>query len=151
MMVNPVIGGYKNGNYDVVIFQDGTKIRASDDENFIPTRIESLDCKITNQCNMGCAFCFVEGTEVDTKEGKIKIEEIKPETEVYSYNINSNLIEYNKVLNTFKRHYKGKIIKIYIGNYVISCTPEHHIYTQNRGYVEAKDLQYDDEVLFLDV
>lgn len=93
----------------------------------------------------------MEGTEISAKDKRIKIEEIKPQTEVYSYNIDSNLIEYNKVVNTFKRHYKGKIIKIYIGNYVISCTPEHQIYTQNRGYVAAKDLQYNDEVIFLDV
>ena len=30
------------------IFEDGTKIRVSDNETFIPSRIESLDCKITN-------------------------------------------------------------------------------------------------------
>ena len=56
------LGTYKNGNYDVVIFQDGTKIRASNDENFIPTRIESLDCKITNFCDMGCKFCHEQST-----------------------------------------------------------------------------------------
>lgn len=148
---NKMVGCYENGNYTVMIGEDGTKVRFTEANEFIPTRLESCDCKITNFCDMGCAFCFAEGTEVDTKEDKIKIEEIKHGTEVYSYNINSNLIEYNEVINTFKRHYKGKIIKIYIGNHVILCTPEHHIYTQNRGYVEAKDLQYDDEVLFLNV
>lgn len=84
MMVNPVIGGYKNGNYDVVIFQDGTKIRASDDENFIPTRIESLDCKITNQCNMGCQFCHEKST-IDGEHGNLDnpvIDTFEPYTEI---------------------------------------------------------------------
>lgn len=51
-MVNPVIGGYKNGNYDVVIFNDGTKIRSSDYEDFIPNRLEATDCLITKFCDL---------------------------------------------------------------------------------------------------
>jgi len=26
----------------------------------------------------------------------------------------------------------------------IKCTPDHKVYTQNRGYVEAKDLKQED-------
>ena len=33
---------------------------------------------------------------------------------------------------------------------VIQCTPEHKIYTQNRGYVEAKDL-IETDILVLDM
>jgi len=29
----------------------------------------------------------------------------------------------------------------------ITCTPDHKIYTTNRGYVMAKDLKEDDELL----
>lgn len=49
---NKIIGGYTNGNYNVVIFEDGTKIRATKENEFIPTRLESCDCKITNFCDM---------------------------------------------------------------------------------------------------
>lgn len=49
---NKIIGGYTNGNYNVVIFEDGTKIRATKYDEFIPTRLESCDCKITNFCDM---------------------------------------------------------------------------------------------------
>lgn len=79
-----ILGAYKNGNYDVVIFNDGTKIRASDDEKFIPSRIESLDCKITNNCNMGCQFCHEKSTP-DGEHGDLNnpiIDTFEPYTEI---------------------------------------------------------------------
>lgn len=54
MMGNKIIGSYKNGNYEVIILEDGTKIRITEDEKFVPTRLESTDCKITNFCDMNC-------------------------------------------------------------------------------------------------
>jgi intein/homing endonuclease len=29
---------------------------------------------------------------------------------------------------------------------IIKCTPDHKIYTKNRGYVKAKDLKENDEL-----
>lgn len=57
-----VVGAYKNGNYRVTIFDDGTKIRETEDEEFIPDRLESVDMKITNKCDMGCPFCHEKST-----------------------------------------------------------------------------------------
>lgn len=51
------IGAYQNGNYKVIIFDDGTKIRQTDEDKFLPIRLESVDMKITNRCDMGCPFC----------------------------------------------------------------------------------------------
>lgn len=51
---------YKNGNYTVRIVDDGTKYRLSD--NPIPEFPESIDLKITNRCNAGCAFCHEKST-----------------------------------------------------------------------------------------
>lgn len=47
---------YNNGNCAVEIFTDGTKTRSYDG---IPSPIfpESIDLKITNQCDAGCAWC----------------------------------------------------------------------------------------------
>jgi hypothetical protein len=56
---------YRNGNYDVTIMKDGTKIRDYD-EFPLPVVPESIDLKITNYCDAGCAFCH----EMSTKEGK---------------------------------------------------------------------------------
>ena len=59
------IGQYVNGNYSVVLLEDGTKIRRTEEEEFIAEFPESFDCKITNQCDMGCVMCH----ENSTKEG----------------------------------------------------------------------------------
>lgn len=55
---------YKNGNYRVQIFDDGTKIRETDSTVFLPTIPESMDVKITNQCSLSCKWCH-EGSVKD--------------------------------------------------------------------------------------
>jgi len=47
---------YKNGNVDVTILNDGTKTREFDGKPIIKFP-ESIDCKITNYCDMNCEFC----------------------------------------------------------------------------------------------
>lgn len=49
---------YKNGNYTVCIMDDGTKIRKTDDEEFIPSFAENCDVKITSNCLQNCQFCY---------------------------------------------------------------------------------------------
>lgn len=48
---------YKNGNYQVTLFDDGTKIRETEESEFKSLFPESIDCKITNKCNAKCSFC----------------------------------------------------------------------------------------------
>ena len=57
-----ILSKYKNGNVNVTIFEDGTKIREC---NEIP-RIEfpeSIDLKITDYCDMGCSYCHESSTK----------------------------------------------------------------------------------------
>lgn len=53
-----ILGHYKNGNYQVTIFDDGTKIRKTEEDEFIPAFPENADVKITDKCSQGCAFCY---------------------------------------------------------------------------------------------
>lgn len=48
---------YVNGNYYVVMFNDGTKVRHNNEDSFKPQFPESIDLKICNRCNMGCPMC----------------------------------------------------------------------------------------------
>ena len=60
-----ILGNYDNGNYSVTILTDGTKIRKTHDPSateFIPDFVESMDVKITNQCDMGCVMCHENST-----------------------------------------------------------------------------------------
>ena len=76
---------YKNGNYFVTIFDDGTKIRENDLDFFEADYPESIDCKISNNCPYGCRFCHEKSTP-DGKHGDIMnaefIDKLRPGTEM---------------------------------------------------------------------
>ena len=65
-----LLGIYKNGNFRTTILSDGTKIRETDDDEFVPAFAENMDIKICNYCDMGCPFCH-EGSTTDGKFGDI--------------------------------------------------------------------------------
>lgn len=80
-----ILGQYKNGNYNVTVFDDGTKIRENDMEFFEADFPESMDLKITNCCDMGCPMCH-EDSKPDGKHGEILnlkfIDSLQPYTEI---------------------------------------------------------------------
>jgi hypothetical protein len=50
---------YQNGNTRVMLFPNGTKIRQIPDSGEVLLEYpESIDLKITDQCNRECAFCY---------------------------------------------------------------------------------------------
>lgn len=65
-----LLGIYKNGNFTTKIFSDGTKIRETEDDEFIPDFAENMDIKISNYCDMGCKFCH-EGSTKNGRHGDV--------------------------------------------------------------------------------
>lgn len=65
-----VIGSYKNGDYNVVMLSDGSKIRFNDKDSFTPVAPESIDLKVTNKCFHNCVQCH-ENSTVNGKHGDI--------------------------------------------------------------------------------
>lgn len=61
-----VLGEYKNGNANVVILDDGTKIRTTKDDEFVLDHAENMDIKICDRCSAGCPMCH-EGSTPDGK------------------------------------------------------------------------------------
>ena len=57
--MSDVLASYKNGNYNVVLFEDGTKVRYNKLDNLVPDFAESIDCNITYRCDGGCEFCYL--------------------------------------------------------------------------------------------
>ncbi len=80
-----ILGGYKNGNYNVTIFDDGTKIRENKEDYFEASFPECMDIKITNFCDMGCKYCH-ENSSVKGEHGEILnaefIDTLRPFTEL---------------------------------------------------------------------
>ena len=63
---NSLIHTYKNGNYFVSIFDDGSKVRYTNEDEFNAMFPESIDMKITNYCDNNCPMCH----ELSNKDGK---------------------------------------------------------------------------------
>ena len=98
---------YKNGNYIVTIYNDGTKIRKTRDDEFIPSFAENCDIKITDKCSQNCPFCY-EGCTKNGKHGdlfKYKfIDTLHPYTELA---LNGNDLDHPDLIK-FLEFLKGK-------------------------------------------
>ena len=66
----PIIASYKNGNYNVELYEDGTKIRFADVDKFEPEFPENIDVCITKCCDGGCPYCY-EGCTPEGKHGTL--------------------------------------------------------------------------------
>lgn len=78
--------------------------------------------------------CFIAGTKVLTNEGYINIESINKGDYVltrkgYKKVLWSGITRNNAIVKTYK-----------IGNNKITCTPDHEIYTYNKGFTPAYSL-----------
>ena len=131
-----LLGVYKNGNYSVKILSDGTKIRETDDDEFIPSFAENCDVKITDKCDGGCPFCY-EGCTANGKHGDILnpkfLDTLHPYTELaingndlshpdlvpFMYKMREKKIILNMTVNQihFERHFD--IIKKWIDKKLI--------------------------------
>lgn len=69
--------------------------------------------------------------------------------EVKSFNTETGTIEYKAVEASAQTSASTKVVKITdeVSGKSIICTPDHKVYTTNRGYVMAKELKEDDELL----
>ncbi len=90
--------------------------------------------------------CLTGDTLIQTVEGKKKIKDLVG-TEPFVYAVNTKgeliLVKASKVWLTRKN---ADLVEVkYDGNTLI-CTPDHKIFTDNRGWVDAKDLNENDNL-----
>lgn len=104
-----IIGKYQNGNYVVTMFSDGTKVRETNDDEFIPAFSECCDMKITDKCDGGCAFCY-EGCTANGRHGDLNAEflnHLHPYTEIA---INGNDLTHPDLVPFLERMKAQKVI-----------------------------------------
>jgi len=91
-------------------------------------------------------LCLSGDTIIKTENGDIKLKDIKIGEKVLSYNTDTGKKEYKTVTDFALMNPKTKVMKITDENTgkSIICTPDHKVFTKNRGYIEAKDLQEND-------
>ena len=84
--MSKAIANYTNGNYQVIILENGTKIRYNEEETLTPDHFESVDIKITNKCVHNCPYCheasFPNGEHADFNKYMSFLETIHPHTEL---------------------------------------------------------------------
>jgi hypothetical protein len=107
-----LLGTYNNGNYTVQIYDNGTKIRSTKDDEFIPQFAENMDVKITDKCSQNCPFCYEgctkEGKHAHLMNGNLPVqkwlEDLQPYTELA---INGNDMDHPELLS-FLEYLKTK-------------------------------------------
>lgn len=105
-----ILGEYKNGNYMVRIYDDGTKMRYNDLNSFTPAFAENCDVKITDKCDGRCPFCY-EGCTPNGKHGDILnlkfLDTLHPYTELA---INGNDLSHPDLVSFMYKMKEKKII-----------------------------------------
>lgn len=100
---------YKNGNYTVCFMKDGTKIRRTDDDEFIPSFAENVDVCITRKCSIGCKFCYESCTSSGRHADLFKykfIDTLHPYTEL---SINGNDLDHPQLMDFLVRLKERKV------------------------------------------
>ena len=79
-----LLGKYKNGNVDVIILNDGTRICQSKDDEFNFDFPLNIDVTITTKCDGGCKFCYMDCNEngIHADLDQTWVDTIHPYTEV---------------------------------------------------------------------
>lgn len=141
-----------------------TQIKNKIDEFFIIVNIETLrspefvGALRTSQNEIDMVVfdemhkCLDYDTEISTDVGKIKIGEIvsnKVKCNVLSFNSVTGLYEFVPIVNFHQKWAKTTLqltIEDCSGTHQLRCTPDHLIYTRNRGWVEAQNLTSEDDI-----
>jgi hypothetical protein len=128
-----LLGQYKNGNYTTKIYSDGTKVRMTNDDEFIPEFAENMDVKITDKCSQGCAFCY-EGCTIHGRHAKLMkgdgtpaqkwMEDLKPYTELA---INGNDMDHPELV-PFLKYMKSKKV-------ITNITVNQNQFEKSCGYI----------------
>lgn len=105
-----ILGEYKNGNYNVRMYEDGTKVRFNNLDFFKPAFAENCDVKITDKCDGGCPFCY-EGCTPNGRHGDIMtykfLDTLHPYTELA---INGNDLSHPDLVPFMYKMKEKKII-----------------------------------------
>lgn len=121
-----------------------------DDPEFSPFGPEIMDIEISygDTCSIRCNFCSPPGTIVNTPGGKTPIEKITKGDLVIGFDTEKNTPKVQDVKEIYSRSYKGELICIEMEDgQVLKLTPDHEIYTKNRGWILSKELNENDEIV----
>ena len=97
-------------------------------------------------CLFKCGYCVLPDTLITTPTGIKMAEEIQEGDKVISFSLNTWKLEIDLVTAIGQREI-DELYVIEVGSETVTVTGEHPFYTKNRGWVEARYLNEDDELL----
>ena len=135
------------------------KLRMSSEEKKTKTGIAHYLNQHIEDGNLGMIAideahkCFDYNTLITTDIGNLKIGDIvenKIKCNILSYNTKTNKLEYEPILNYYKNvTINSKCLQISTSFNSFICTSSHKVYTLNKGWVQADELEIGDEVIEL--
>jgi predicted phage terminase large subunit-like protein len=94
--------------------------------------------------------CFPAGTRLQTRSGSINIEQVSPSTEVLAYDHGSRRPVYRRVLATSSNE-RSDIVRVStVAGRQFTCTADHPVYVEGKGYVSAALLEQADALITCD-
>ncbi len=94
--------------------------------------------------------CFDKNTLITLANGEqIPISDVKAGMSILSYDITNNIETIKKIKETFIFESDKNWIELVFSDRTIKCTEDHKFYTKNRGWVEAKMLNENDEFIII--
>lgn len=91
--------------------------------------------------------CFVAGTLVDTPSGRVPIEQIKPDMVVYAFDHQRGKVVKSRVVATAERASRDLYKLHTTAGHSFTCTGDHPVFAEGRGYIRAGDMGPRDRVL----
>lgn len=90
--------------------------------------------------------CLTGDSLIQTVEGEISIKDLVGSTPfVYCMDSNGNLA-IRRAVKIWKTRENAQLVEVITGKGRLICTPDHRIFTTNRGWVEAINLQKGDKI-----
>lgn len=90
--------------------------------------------------------CLTGDSLIQTTEGEIPIKDLVGTTPyVYCMDTEGKLT-IRKAIKVWKTRENANLVEVVTGKGRLVCTPDHRIYTVNRGWVEACNLQHGDKI-----
>ena len=90
--------------------------------------------------------CLTGGSLIQTVEGEIPIKDLVGTTPYVYCMDNEGKLTIRKAIKVWKTRENANLVEVITGKGKLICTPDHRIYTTNRGWVEAYNLQHGDKI-----
>lgn len=97
-------------------------------------------------CLLDCSYCITLDTMITTPSGLKMASEIQVGDQVISFSLDTEKLEIDLVTAIGQRE-TDELYVIEVDSKILYVTEEHPFYTKNRGWVEARYLTEDDELL----